>query len=182
MKQDQTQLKQALSSEGLELVALTDLAQARQVVCERERGFTLIELLVVVAIIAIIASIAIPNMIDAMDRAKQNSTMADMRVVGFALEKYAIDHNVYPTVADADELRAVLQPVYIKKMPVKDGWGNPLSYQADANGRGYRLTAPGKDGEGQVTPAGGEITSVDDDLIYADGDFFQWPARQSDRG
>src|SRR5262244_2052256 len=55
---------------------------------KREPGFTLIELLIVVAIIGIIAAIAIPNLLNAIDRSKQKRTMADMRSVGTACEEY----------------------------------------------------------------------------------------------
>ena len=71
----------------------------------REKGFTLIELLIVVAIIGIIAAIAIPNLLNAIDRSKQKRTMADMRSVGTAVEEYAIDNNFYArqdTQADLD--------------------------------------------------------------------------------
>ena len=59
-------------------------------------GFTLIELLIVVAIIGIIAAIAIPNLLNAIDRGKQKRTMADIRSIGTAVEAYAVDVNFYP--------------------------------------------------------------------------------------
>ena len=58
-----------------------------------DKGFTLIELLIVVAIIGIIAAIAIPNLLNAIDRGKQKRTMADLRSVGTAIESYSIDNN-----------------------------------------------------------------------------------------
>ena len=45
----------------------------------RQKGFTLIELLIVVAIIGIIAALLIPNFLDALQKAKQKRTVADMR-------------------------------------------------------------------------------------------------------
>ncbi len=57
----------------------------------RRRGFTLIELLIVVAIIGIIASILIPNLIDALHKAKQKRTVAEMRNVGTAWMAWLTD-------------------------------------------------------------------------------------------
>src|SRR6187200_3441063 len=70
------------------------------------KGFTLIELLIVVAIIGIIVAIAIPNLLNAIQRAKQKRTMADMRSIGTAAESYSIDYNAYPPAA------AVTIPVF----------------------------------------------------------------------
>src|SRR5881397_3146420 len=82
----------------------------------KEKGFTLIELLIVVAIIGIIAAIAIPNLLNAIDRSKQKRTMADMRSIGTACEEYSIDNNFYPvatTQGDVTTVASVLTPQYI---------------------------------------------------------------------
>src|SRR5437867_5795441 len=94
----------------------------------KQKGFTLIELLIVVAIIGIIAAIAIPNLLNAIDRGKQKRTMADIRSIGTATEAYSVDTNIYPTAADATALKTVLETTYIKKMPMQDGWNNNIVY------------------------------------------------------
>src|SRR5213594_2279572 len=90
-----------------------------------QKGFTLIELLIVVAIIGIIAAIAIPNLLNAIDRSKQKRTMADIRSVGTAVEEYAIDNNFYPVqdtmAAVSGNVSNVLTPTYIKVVPPNDG-------------------------------------------------------------
>src|SRR5262245_29907252 len=82
-----------------------------------KKGFTLIELLIVVAIIGIIAAIAIPNLLNAIQRGKQKRTMADARAIGTAAEAFAVDNNRYPgggsPVAGAT---TDMEPIYIKKV------------------------------------------------------------------
>ena len=91
------------------------------------KGFTLIELLIVVAIIGIIAAIAIPNLLNAIDRGKQKRTMADMRSIGTAIESYAVDNNVYPVATTSATLATFVSPVYIKTMPALDGWNHTFA-------------------------------------------------------
>ena len=86
----------------------------------KQKGFTLIELLIVVAIIGIIAAIAIPNLLNAIDRGKQKRTMADMRSIGTAIESYAVDNNFYPkSLANvgAAGISTHVSPIYIKTVP-----------------------------------------------------------------
>ena len=138
------------------------------------KGFTLIELLIVVAIIGIIAAIAIPNLLNAIDRGKQKRSMADLRSIGTASEAYAVDNNHYPIGALA-VVGPTLQPVYIKLMPANDGWNHPFTYAGQALGVGYTVKSLGKDGVVEAGPAGAQTGDFDCDIIFIDGQFVQWP-------
>src|SRR5712675_3696449 len=103
----------------------------------RQKGFTLIELLIVVAIIGIIAALLIPNFLDALQKAKQKRTVADMRNAGTAMFSWLtdqvgaaaagatateVDLASYGTATDGSNLLTVLVPQYLQAVPEVDGW------------------------------------------------------------
>jgi general secretion pathway protein G len=155
------------------------------------KGFTLIELLIVVAIIGIIVAIAIPNLLNAIQRAKQRRTMGDIRTSATAIEAYAVDMNRYPPSAGSYDLPAGLtaattvganmykyvSPTYVKSVPLADGWNSWFLYSTDANGTVYALFSGAKDGVAagaSGTPVG-PTTDFNQDIVYANGSFLQWP-------
>jgi type II secretion system protein G len=137
-----------------------------------QKGFTLIELLIVVAIIGIIAAIAIPNLLNAIDRGKQKRTMADMRSIGTAIESYAVDQNVYPVAATAAALATLVQPVYIKTMPQNDGWNN--AFGVTSTKVDYTVLSHGKDGSG-TTCTSAQTSTFADEICFTGGQFVRYP-------
>ena len=142
------------------------------------KGFTLIELLIVVAIIGIIAAIAIPNLLNAIQRGKQKRTMGDMRTVATANESYSIDNNQYVanSTTTVGTIAANLEPTYVKKAPRNDGWNSPIVYEATQ--QEYTITAWGKDktssSPGNASLAGG-TTDFRDDIVFSTGSFVFFP-------
>lgn len=130
-----------------------------------------------------IAAIAIPNLLNAIDRGKQKRTMADMRSIGTVCEAFSIDNERYPGPTEGwvqvDAIAEQVEPVYIRTLPRLDGWGRPILFWS--NGTSYRILSRGKDGEEDQDWSEAkldepvETQSFDLDIVFADGMFVVYP-------
>ena len=155
---------------------------------KRESGFTLIELLIVIAIIGILAAIAIPNLLNAVQRGKQKRTMSDMRALATSIEAYAVDNNQYPTsncpagtfttaptVLTSTSQFSLLTPTYIAQPPTLDGWQHYFYYALSGpDNQAYAVWSGGRNGSTSGANCG-TTTNFNDDIIYSNGTFIQWP-------
>jgi type II secretion system protein G len=161
----------------------------------REHGFTIIELMIVVLIIGIIAAIAVPNLLIAIERARQRRSMSDMRSIATAWEARSVETGRYNAAAqaasnsingadqlvDITSLGTALAPTYIKILPQFDGWNNPFlcytneTWGAATQATTYVIIAPGRDRVIAGIETLGAFSNFDCDIVYSNGSFLTYP-------
>jgi type II secretory pathway pseudopilin PulG len=146
-------------------------------------------------IVALFAAVAVPNLLNAMQRSHQKRSLADLRTIATGWEARAVDMKTYAIGAKGHDpvdeknvdwkvltpvspaaLRRALQPTYVKVMPMNDAWGNPFEFAA--GDQTYAIRSPGRDGrfDDKRIAAGYEATSsFDADVVYINGSFRRGP-------
>ena len=126
-----------------------------------------------VPVAGIVAAIAIPNLLNAIDRGKQKRTMADIHSIAKAVEAFAEDHeHQYPVADSAAALAEQLVPTYLQVVPVVDGWERP--FQVESTTEKYVIWSFGKDGVGGTCETA-QTTSFNDEICFANGQFVRYP-------
>jgi len=131
------------------------------------------------AAVGIVAAIAIPNMLTAMQKGKQKTTMIYMKTIGIAIESYMTDNYKAPEGQSLQDILPQLQPFYINNLPLKDGWGNDFHYYSSGKDN-YFIGSGGKDGVFNGWEQKGdyivrEINGFNNDIIYSNGMFTYGP-------
>jgi tetratricopeptide (TPR) repeat protein len=103
----------------------------------------------------------------------QQIAMKDLDSIGAGLARYAVENDGYPALSDIGALRELLQPVYVRSVPIEDAWGNPYTVRSGADS--YELRSLGRNGTADPT-VGGETVGLDADIVFSDGALIQWPA------
>jgi len=155
----------------------TKLHRAPHRKCRRQKhahGFTVVELLIVIAILLTIASMAIPNLLAAIDMARVARAVSEIHTLEDAITDYLVINGQFP-----DTLADVGYGGYL------DPWGNPYEYLNHATMKGngkarkdrflvplnsdYDLYSVGKDGL-SVSPITAKA-SQDDIIRASDGSY-----------
>jgi general secretion pathway protein G len=121
-----------------------------------KRGFTLLELMVVLVVLGLLASIAAPQVMKHLGKAKHQTARIQVEALSASLDYFFIDMGRYPTQEEG--LKALVEPVpggkwdgpYLKKREsLIDPWGVPYQYRIPGKAGKYdvyTLGADGKDG------------------------------------
>ena len=127
---------------------------------------------------------------------RQALTMKNIRAVATSVEEYSIDNNIYPVLSrgatGVSALKPVVEPTYIRDLPIADGWGQGLLYWS--NGDHYliqsQVAGMDRDYAAQLADSQKIETAIEEickgatdspeaDILYIDGRFCQWPAGQT---
>jgi len=78
-------------------------------------------------------------------------------------------------------LLPMVEPIYIRVLPMADAWGHPYRVVTSADGGSIQFVSAGADGSFDQTTWGtpsNELPSFNDDAVYSNGNFVRkWAYR-----
>ncbi len=137
-----------------------------QTLGRRDHGFTLIELLIVLSIIVLVATIATPQVLRYLGKARTETAKAQISAISTALELYALDVGGFPP-------QQIGLSALIQNSSGTPRWRGPYLKRADGLldpwSRPYAYRFPGKTGQPEVYSLGRDNAAggVDEDLDVA---------------
>ena len=139
-----------------------------------QTGFTLVELAVVLVVVGILGAIAVIALASAMDKARQRDTVADMRHLSQAIDRYIALHNAPPP--DAELLRQLIREADATSpaADLRDHWLNAYRYRGDRAGN-YTIESFGKDGIDGPDITLASRFDFDRDIVLVNGSFVAAP-------
>ena len=130
---------------------------------DAEAGFTLLELLVVLGIIALLATVAAPQVLQYLGKARTETAKAQISAISTALELYSLDNGGFPPqqlglsglVAQPQNIPTWKGPYLKRAEGIIDPWGRPYIYRMPGRNQQPEVftlgrdNAPGGTGEDQ---------------------------------
>jgi len=106
--------------------------------------------------------------------------MKAMYTIGLALKNYIEDYSKAPQVDSIKKLSILLQPFYIKTLPLADAWENEFLYKVDpGNPAKYWIGSRGSDGKFQGFDQTGtwefKTGEKGQDIVLSNGNFTYKP-------